>query len=211
FPVPTPGMYQVKLFFAEKSANKAKPNARVFDVVIEGNLVLDDYDIFADAGFQVATEKTFEVFVRDDVINILFVHEVGDPILSAIEIASSGDDEPPAIFETSVSNRRDDVLDFPAQFEVPTKVTLSGNYPNPFRTDTAILLDLPKPATVQIDVFDMLGRKVDEKTAEQVMSGFQQEILFSAKDLQPGAYLYRVYIQDGLSQTIQYGRFVIIR
>jgi hypothetical protein len=45
---------------------------RLFDVLIEGEKVLEDYDGFARAGFGVATSKSFDVAVEDGLLEIEF-------------------------------------------------------------------------------------------------------------------------------------------
>ena len=66
------------------------PGARKFDVWIDGNLVLDDYDIVADVGHQVGTMKTFEV-VSDGVVDVDFGNVKNRPIVNAIEVLGSPD------------------------------------------------------------------------------------------------------------------------
>ncbi|REJ66544.1 MAG: hypothetical protein DWQ31_13940, partial [Planctomycetota bacterium] len=53
FPV-TPGEVEVRLFFAEIYGGTQSVGARQFDITIENELVLDDYDVFADAGANTA-------------------------------------------------------------------------------------------------------------------------------------------------------------
>lgn len=53
----------VDLYFVEIFNGAQSIGARVFDVEIEGNLVLDDYDIYADVGYLVATVKSFPVTI----------------------------------------------------------------------------------------------------------------------------------------------------
>ncbi|GEM_PF-358006 len=81
------GNYEVKLFFAEYQ-NEAV-GARFFDVLLEGILVLDDYDIVATDGFKVAVEKTFVVEVNDGTLNVLLQRVAGGdyPLLSGLQVA----------------------------------------------------------------------------------------------------------------------------
>jgi beta-lactam-binding protein with PASTA domain len=86
FTVPN-GTYEVNLHFAEIAYGVAYDGGRVFDVTIEGALVEDNLDIFAQAGGAfTALIKTHTVTVTDGQINIGFGHVVEDPKLSAIEI-----------------------------------------------------------------------------------------------------------------------------
>ena len=85
FPVGTPGSYEVRLYFANGYGGTASPGERIFDVAIEGNLVLDDYDIVADVGHSVGTMKSF-VVASDASLEIDFSHGVENPLINAIEI-----------------------------------------------------------------------------------------------------------------------------
>jgi large repetitive protein len=84
FPV-TPGTYQVRLYFAEIYSGAQSVGARVFDVSIEGNVVLNDYDIFADVGGFKGVVKTFTV-TADSNLDIDFGHVTENPKVNAIEI-----------------------------------------------------------------------------------------------------------------------------
>ena len=78
------GNYAVWLEFAEPVAGRAA-GQRVFDVSAEGALVLDNYDVVADAGAaQLAVGKTFNVSVRDGRLDLAFRGVVGEAIVSAV-------------------------------------------------------------------------------------------------------------------------------
>ena len=93
FPV-TPGSYEVRLFFADIFSGTNAVGARVFDVSIEGVLVLDDYDIFADVGGFTGVMKTFLVTTADSNLDIDFAHVVENPKISAIEILGASNEQP---------------------------------------------------------------------------------------------------------------------
>jgi|GEM_PF-426534 len=85
------GTYDVNLHFAEIYAPNQTAGLRLFDVIIEGNLVLDDYDIFATAGFATAVIETYTASVSDGSLDIEFVTVVNNAKISAIEVlAPSG-------------------------------------------------------------------------------------------------------------------------
>jgi hypothetical protein len=83
FPVDN-GTYEVRLFFVETDVEA--DGLRVFDVTIDGDVVLDDYDIHADVGHDVAVMKTFETTVDDGNIDIDFGHVTENPVIAAIDI-----------------------------------------------------------------------------------------------------------------------------
>jgi hypothetical protein len=103
FTVPASGRYRVELHFAENYFNAA--GQRVFDVLIENTLVLDDLDIHAAVGHDVALVRTFEVEVTDGVLDISFGKVIEDQKISAIEVVSvSTDQTPPVISNVAAGN-----------------------------------------------------------------------------------------------------------
>ena|GEM_PF-280925 len=93
----TNGSYRVNLYFAEIYNECFSVGCRVFDVLIEGQLVLDNLDIFREVGSLAALVKTFDVTVSDGVLNIEFRHVVENPKISAIEVLalSTTTNQPP--------------------------------------------------------------------------------------------------------------------
>ncbi len=86
-PVATAGTYQVTLNFAEIYWNG--PNLRVFDVKAEGQLVIDDLDIWSLVGANAALSKTFEVGVSDGVLNLDFLSQIDNAKVSSIKVIPS--------------------------------------------------------------------------------------------------------------------------
>ncbi|MFC1648708.1 malectin domain-containing carbohydrate-binding protein [Nanoarchaeota archaeon] len=82
------GDYIVNLHFAEIWSGAFMEGGRVFDVSVEEELVLEEYDIFEDVGARTATFKSFEVEVTDGQINILLEHVYQNPKISGIELIS---------------------------------------------------------------------------------------------------------------------------
>lgn len=68
---------------------------------------------------------------------------------------------------------------------------LDGNYPNPFRGQTRILLNLSRNTHVQMEVYDLQGRKVQD-VVDQALTQGRHEIPFDRGNLPSGTYLYRV-------------------
>lgn len=89
------GTYSIKLHFAEiywgaTGGGSGSAGKRVFDVTIEDQLVLDDYDIFAEVGAAVPSVKEFIIKVIDGNLVLSFdssgLNGVDSPKVSAIEI-----------------------------------------------------------------------------------------------------------------------------
>ncbi|GGG34199.1 hypothetical protein GCM10011344_38690 [Dokdonia pacifica] len=84
-----------------------------------------------------------------------------------------------------------------------TESTTLRNYPNPFTSSTTIQLPL-MASNIKIEVYDMLGRVVDQKDIQPHSSN--QAISYSAPQLVTGMYVYR--ITDDQQRTYT-GRFMI--
>ena len=82
-PVPA-GRYRVTLHFAEIYWNSA--GWRMFDVRVEGGLVINNLDIWATAGKNTALTRSFAVDVSDGVLDVDFISVVDSASISAIEI-----------------------------------------------------------------------------------------------------------------------------
>ncbi len=85
FPVAN-GDYTVNLLFAEVWTGAKDPGVRVFDVVIEGNLVLPNFDQTATYGWNTAGVVSIPITVTDGNLNIDFLLGVQNPSIKGIEI-----------------------------------------------------------------------------------------------------------------------------
>ena len=79
--------YEVRLYFAE--IFQTAEGDRVFDVAVEGDTVLNDYDIYADVGHDTGVMKSVTVTPSDGTIDIDLTTEVDNAKISAIEIVSA--------------------------------------------------------------------------------------------------------------------------
>ena len=77
------------------------------------------------------------------------------------------------------------------------KITLHGNYPNPFNPSTEIVFELGQDyKTVELTVFNMVGQSVYEVSMEDMVAGFHR-VTWSGSSLDgklvpSGLYLYRI-------------------
>ena len=85
------GVYQVELLFAE--IENRQPGKRLYDVIVEGNLVLPSLDIAYEVGDMHADSHTFFMPVTDGQLNIRFVARKGyqPPVVSAIRVTQRPD------------------------------------------------------------------------------------------------------------------------
>lgn len=95
FPVPNGTEVHVRLYMANRYAGTANAGTRIFDVALEGAVVLDDLDLSAAAGHNVGTMREFTV-VSDGSIDLEFRHVRENPLVNAVEIVKTGPPPAPA-------------------------------------------------------------------------------------------------------------------
>ena len=93
FPVQNGVPVQVRLFFSNRYSGTSQVGQRVFDVLVEGQTRLDDFDIVAATGDQRGTMRAFDL-TSDGTVNIELRHVVENPLINAIEIVRT-DQAPP--------------------------------------------------------------------------------------------------------------------
>ncbi len=109
------GSYTVRLHFADLYWSTA--GKRVFNVDIEGNQVLSDFDVIAEAGSNnTALVKTFTVQVSDQNLDLDFINVTENAIISAIEIIpGSGTTQTPVAFKAALQGAQSNkCVDVPA-------------------------------------------------------------------------------------------------
>lgn len=87
--VPSSGTYRVRLLMAETYWTKR--GERVFSVLAEGEPAATDVDLVAEAGYATAHERTFDVAVADGTLDLTFLRQVDNPVVSAIEVTRLAD------------------------------------------------------------------------------------------------------------------------
>ena len=157
FPVAN-GNYNVILHFAEVYFTAA--GKRVFDVSIEGNKVLDDYDIFRKAGASKATTEAFPVTVTDGMLNIDFSSlpangGVDQPKISAIEVLNTGPNAVVNSFTLVNAANNTDIQNI-INGSVLNLAALPGRSVN-IRANTS-------PANVDSVLFNLVGAQVNTVT-----------------------------------------------
>ena len=88
FPVPEVGDYEIRLYMGNGYDGTSQPEQRIFDVSIEGIVhpELDNLDLSATFGHQVGGVITKMVEVTDGSIDVVFIHNVENPLINGIEI-----------------------------------------------------------------------------------------------------------------------------
>ncbi|HPG39431.1 MAG TPA: T9SS type A sorting domain-containing protein [bacterium] len=107
-------------------------------------------------------------------------------------------------FENPLGSPVTGVVKEPGQ--LPGKLQLFQNFPNPFNPTTTIQFYLPNRTNVTLKVYDSLGREVGKLINAELPSG-NHSVLFEAKDLPSGLYICRLKSGD----HIQYQKLLLIR
>jgi len=87
--IPLPrGRYRLVLHFAEIDVRLHQPGQRVFNVIVEGQAILENHDSVARVGHSTADRVEHSVTVTDGHLDIEFLRRIELPSISAIEIES---------------------------------------------------------------------------------------------------------------------------
>lgn len=75
---------------------------------------------------------------------------------------------------------------------VPVVYSLAQNFPDPFNPTTTFQFDLPEPATVTLEVFDVAGRRMAVVIDRRQYEPGRHREVFDARELESGLYFYRI-------------------
>ena len=127
-------------------------------------------------------------------VHVLYTANSPDTVLSKLYVTQVGDSE---MVATSVvlRGRPDPTLGVEAG-EVPGARLASRAYPNPLRARTTIEYTLPGDGRVELDVFDLGGRRVASLASGWRAAG-RHEVEWSAAGRAAGLYFYRLRAAGG--------------
>ena len=82
--------------------------------------------------------------------------------------------------------------------ELPKVFALNQNYPNPFNPSTTISYDIPRAAFVNVDIYDVLGRRVTS-LVDGIQAPNHYVMQWNASNVSSGMYFLRIraHSQDG--------------
>ena len=78
---------------------------------------------------------------------------------------------------------------------IPGKFEISQNYPNPFNARTSISYVIPSESRVTIEIFDLLGRRVETLVDRDETAG-THFVIWDAENASSGLYFYRIKADD---------------
>jgi len=94
---------------------------------------------------------------------------------------------------------------------IPTRLELTGNYPNPFNPSTRIRFGLPQNAQIRLVIFNLLGEKVRTLVDASFMAGFHEltwdGMNENGQQVSSGLYLYKL---EADQKTLS-GRMLLVR
>lgn len=83
----------------------------------------------------------------------------------------------------------------------PNAIALNQNYPNPFNPTTTIPFELSQPMAISLEVYDVLGRKIQTLIQNEYYGVGAHTIHFNAQGLSSGLYYYR--LRTGQTEIIR--------
>jgi hypothetical protein len=75
--------------------------------------------------------------------------------------------------------------------EIPKSFSLKQNFPNPFNPETRILFSVPKESSVQLTIYDALGREIEKLVQEKLNPG-SYSVSWIASTHPSGVYYYEL-------------------
>jgi hypothetical protein len=104
FPVPAGRHVTVRLYFANQYSGTSQPGQRVFNVLIDGQTVLSNFDIVASAGDSTGTMRAFPITTDGNGVDVDLRAVTENPLVNGIEIIDDDASTGPA--STGVLQRR---------------------------------------------------------------------------------------------------------
>ena len=122
------------------------------------------------------------------------------------EAITGGDDLMLAFMNLHVALKKAGRNDLNSMKRAPVPFNLNGNHPNPFARTTTIKYWLPVKADVDVQVYNLLGRRV-AALDEGTQARGHHEVVFEAGRLSSGVYVYR--LTAGTQSAT--GKMVVVR
>jgi hypothetical protein len=159
-------------------------------------------------GGDITAPSSYEFQIID---SLLHPYGVGGDI-DAIYLANMDGDAADEVFYTSGYTRGDnfdyglDIAVVDMQYTpvgirnesslAPDNFYMEQNYPNPFNPTTSIRFGLPSESTVNLIIYDILGREVMSVIKGESMTAGVYTVTFDASTLASGTYIYKITAGD---------------
>lgn len=113
-----------------------------------------------------------------------------------------------APYDTSLAQIVTSVKDVNAP--LPDKYELLQNYPNPFNNQTKIKFSIPELSQVNIEIYDLRGRKILETKREELSLGTYEEDI-KLPNMASGTYFYRLKASNKDGMHMKTGKMIYLR
>ncbi len=173
------GRYHITLQFAETQYNS--PSSRVFDIFAENQLIIDNLNIFVEAGLKMNTtvEKVISDFeVNDGILEFFFKSVTGEPVLSGMKIE---------LITTAITDQK-----------LPPEIFQWDIFPNPFNSQFSIQYQLVMPQEVEILVYTVQGQLVKSLVKGRQSAGAYAQH-FQLPNVSTGIYLIVLKIDQQIA------------
>ncbi len=175
------GFYQVNLYVANSFAGTAQEGDRVYDILLEGTTVEDNFDMITRFGHEVAGVVSHTVFVSDGVLNLGFSREVENPLINAIEVVFL--DIPPVAADP-IADQTNEV----GNIIEGNDITVIASGGDPQDAFTYALTGQPNGITIDASTGEITGRIADDAiTGGPNMDGIHNALLTVSKPDMPVA------------------------
>ncbi|WP_263818278.1 S8 family serine peptidase [Salinibacter sp.] len=111
----------------------------------------------------------------------------------------------------SVNESATQELETKSLVSIPDEFALEGAYPNPFRQAATLEMDLPQKANVTVEVYDLLGRKVQTAHRGEMAAGSGRTVQIRGSDLSSGTYFYRARVEMDDNRVTETGKMTVVR
>ena len=170
------GKVNLGVFLADSPSNEFHPTAFVGPLMSYYEKITENYDRFTDERWHELVEQD-ALPARPDWVNIYLADQNGSLRGAGREI--------PSILYSGVDEKA----------SIPTQFTVTGSYPNPFNSSTAIGFFIPDPADIRISIHDLTGRTVEVPADGRYAAG-RHEVFWNAGRRPSGLYFCSVKAGD---------------
>jgi photosystem II stability/assembly factor-like uncharacterized protein len=129
-------------------------------------------------------------FKESQVTSITVVNSANNAVIGQL---SADHNTPVCIFDKSVSNITLKVTN--GSVNLPKQFALMQNFPNPFNPTTTIRFDLPVQSTVTLELYNILGQRVEFLLNQEQLAAGTHDVRLDASSFASGVYFYRIKAQ----------------
>ncbi|WP_162415709.1 malectin domain-containing carbohydrate-binding protein [Cyclobacterium roseum] len=195
------GTYRVRTYHNELwyglAGPEAGPGKRVFDILIEGQMVKDDFDIFVESN-NMPTELVFEnIEVSDGVLNLNFTASKNNANISGIVIERVDAKEPIQGSSSRLIVHTDSDKEMESYYPESSSLPTVKLYPNPASSEAFVSMEGGIPLD-WIGIYTLSGQQV---MLLNVRDTNQPEYALPVGRLEQGVYLIRLISRGG--ETVQ--------